>query len=199
MKFAALFTFLTTVQIFGTAYSQSTRLSLELKDASLVEVFQTIEATSEYKFLYHDALISPEEKFSISIENQTLEEILDKLFADSENTYSILENNLVVITPKTNGLLQQKVVSGTVTDKSGNPVPGVNIVIKGTTQGTITDIEGAYSIDVPSDDAVLVFSAVGFLTEEMVVGSQTVIDLVLIESIETLDELVVIGYERRRF
>ncbi len=194
MRFAVIFFFLTTVQIFGTVYSHSTRLSLELRNASVVEVFQAIETTSEYKFLYHDALISPEQKYNISIKDQTLEEILNNLFADSENTYSILENNLVVITPKTNNAQQQNVITGTITDKDGNPLPGVNIVEKGTSNGSITNNDGNYTISVSSSAAELVFSFVGYLTEEVQVGSQTKIDFSLIENIEELEDVIVVGY-----
>ena len=91
-------------------------------------------------------------------------------------------------------LLAQMEITGKVTDVSGNPIPGVNVIIKGTDIGTITDADGNYSIpDVPSD-ATLVFSFVGMLTEEAEVGSQTEINIMLVEDILSLDEVVVIGY-----
>src|SRR4030042_6730114 len=91
-------------------------------------------------------------------------------------------------------LLAQMEITGKVTDVSGNSIPGVNVIIKGTDIGTITDADGNYSIpDVPSD-ATLVFSFVGMLTEEAEVGSQTEINIMLVEDILSLDEVVVIGY-----
>ena len=86
-------------------------------------------------------------------------------------------------------------VSGKVTSlEDGGGIPGVNIVVKGTTLGTISDVQGQYSIDVPNQDAVLVVSSVGFVTKETLVGTQTTIDLVMTTDLETLSEVVVVGY-----
>ena len=90
---------------------------------------------------------------------------------------------------------QNTVITGTVTsaeDQTG--LPGVNVIVKGTAQGTVTDIDGKYSLGVPSAESVLVFSSVGFVQEEAVVGSQTVIDLVMNPDVTALDEIVVVGY-----
>lgn len=89
---------------------------------------------------------------------------------------------------------QQLQVTGTVTSGSGEPLPGVNVVVKETTTGTITDMDGNYSIKVPSGDAILVFSFVGYVEQEIPVGNQTVIDITMAESIEAIDEVVVVGY-----
>lgn len=183
-----------SLKAYGTEYSRSTRISLSLKQVTLSEVFSTIEAQTEFRFLYHDALIDDQKKININIENKTIEEILDELFAGSDNTYTVLENNLIVITPKDNKRQQDIIVTGTITDGNSVPLPGVNIVIKGTTTGTVTDLNGKYTLHVPTKDAILVFSSIGYLEEEILVGDKTVIDLVLSESIETLDEVVVIGY-----
>ena len=93
-----------------------------------------------------------------------------------------------------NPILQEVVVSGTLTDENDMPLPGVNIMVKGTTIGAITDIDGNYSITVPSADAVLVLSYVGYSTQEIPVGSQTTISLALAPDLTSLDEVVVIGY-----
>ncbi|NER84934.1 MAG: hypothetical protein F6K42_36570 [Leptolyngbya sp. SIO1D8] len=92
----------------------------------------------------------------------------------------------------------EKTIRGRVTGESGEPLPGVNVLIKGTTKGTITDVEGNYQLDVPDDAEALVFSYVGYLTEEVAIGSQTVIDLVLYPDITSLSEVVVIGYGEQK-
>src|SRR5690606_29114279 len=84
--------------------------------------------------------------------------------------------------------------SGTVTDDANEPLPGVNVVVKGTTVGTSTDAEGRYSIAVPDENAVLVFSFIGFQSQEITVGSQTVINITMLSDIQSLDEIVVVGY-----
>jgi hypothetical protein len=85
-------------------------------------------------------------------------------------------------------------VSGVVTDASGEPLPGVNIVIKGTLQGVITDFNGNYQIEVPDNNAILVFSYIGFTTSEVTVGDRREIDVVLEEDQKLIDEVLVIGY-----
>ena len=89
---------------------------------------------------------------------------------------------------------QVATVTGTITDDTGDPLPGVNIVLKGTSSGTLTDINGNYSLDVPDENAVLIFSYIGFTTAEVIVGTQSVIDFALVPDVTALDEIVVIGY-----
>nr|WKN34822.1 TonB-dependent receptor [Tunicatimonas sp. TK19036] len=94
---------------------------------------------------------------------------------------------------------QERTVSGRVTsDENPEGLPGVNVLIKGTAQGTITDVDGNYSIEVPSDESVLVFSSIGFVSEEIVVGTQSVIDVMMIPDITSLDEVVVVGYGEQK-
>jgi hypothetical protein len=106
---------------------------------------------------------------------------------DHKDQLAGLDNN-------SNLLLQEIVVSGVVTDESNMALPGVNIVVKGTTIGVITDVKGAYKINVPNTSAVLVFSYVGYATQEIAVGNQTTINLTLAPDLTSLDEVVVIGY-----
>lgn len=91
-------------------------------------------------------------------------------------------------------LAQERSVSGTVTDESGNTMPGVSVVIKGTSQGTATDVEGRYTLRVPGDDAALIFTFVGYSPTEIQVGSRSVVDVAMSPDIQTLTELVVTGY-----
>jgi len=199
MKFALLFSFLTTVQIFGTAYSQSTMLSLDLRNASLHDAFKEIESQSEFKFLYYDALISTEKNINIKLKNKTVEELLNILLESSNNTFSVLDNNLIVISRNTTEQKQEKKVSGTVTDsETGEPLPGVNISIKGTTMGTVTNTSGEFSITVRAPEDILEFSFLGYGKTEVVIGDQSTINIQLTEDIMALDELVVIGYGTQR-
>ena len=94
---------------------------------------------------------------------------------------------------KKKDLFQEITVTGKVTSEDGE-LPGVNVIVKGTTQGTVTDVEGNYSLDVPDEQSILVFSSVGYVQVEMVVGTQTVIDVILSTDIKALEEIVVIGY-----
>jgi TonB-linked SusC/RagA family outer membrane protein len=126
------------------------------------------------------------ENYPLSITNNT----------KGEFSLSIADGKQVVIIPETN--LQQAVVSGRVTDSEGNALPGVNIIEKETMNGTTTDQDGNYSITVSSSESVLVFSYVGYLSEEMQVGNQLVLNMTLIESLEELGEVVVVGYGKQK-
>ncbi|MFC2138363.1 TonB-dependent receptor [Bacteroidota bacterium] len=195
MKFASLLLFLSTFQILGSVYSQGTRLTFDLKNASVIDVFNSIEDQSEFKFLYHEALVNSEKSIDLKANENTVEEILNDVFANSENTFTVLENNLIVIKPKGGTSNQEIKITGKVMADKGNvTLPGVNIIIKGTDVGTVSDLDGNFSITAPSSESVLVFSFVGYEPQEIIVGEQTTINITLIESIKTLDEIVVIGY-----
>lgn len=118
--------------------------------------------------------------------------------ATSDYTYSLFENNLIVISLKNNvreqSNLQQNIVRGTVKDEEGNPIPGASVVLKGTTQGTTTDINGNYIINVVDPQSVLVFSFIGYINQEITVGTKTQINVSLAEEVVGLEEVVVIGY-----
>lgn len=195
MKFTLILFCASTLQIFATAYSQSTGLTFSLKNASIADVFEAIEKQSDFKFLYHDALINDKKNLNLDISNETVEEILNKLFAETGNNYTVLENNLIVITPSGMKIKQEKTITGTVVSSTNNePLPGVNVVEKGTLNGTITDINGKYTLTVSGDNSVLVFSYVGYLSQEIPVSGKTSIDVSMAEDIASLEEVVVVGY-----
>ncbi len=195
MKFIVIFSFLTTIQIYGIAYSQEGRISVNLSDASLTDVFSEIESKTQFKFLYNNKILDLNQKVSLREKDKTVDEILGNLFKEAKCTYTILENNLIVIVPLKSQQDEIR-ITGKVTsaiDNSG--IPGVTVFVKGSDRnGTITDGEGNYSILVPSTDAVLTFSSLGYNTEEISVGTNKNIDIILIESIESLDEIIVVGY-----
>jgi TonB-linked SusC/RagA family outer membrane protein len=168
-------------------------ISIDLENVSVKEVFKTIESQTPYRFFYNDELSDINKQVSIKIENKKIENVLDELFNSTEISYTILENNQIVVAPARS--MQQEVVSGKITDSStGEPLPGVNIVEKGTTQGVVTDSEGNYTITVKSSNSILLFSYIGYNSEEIVVGSQTTINVILIPSLEALEEVIVVGY-----
>jgi TonB-dependent SusC/RagA subfamily outer membrane receptor len=129
---------------------------------------------------------------NVSFSSKNIDENLQSIFSGSSVGYLILENNLVVLTSVE--ILQQQIVTGTVTDETGEPMPGVNVVVKGTNTGVVTDLSGRYTITVPNRDAVLVFSFMGYDSSEVIVGDQTNINLTFKEKNTMLEEVVVVGY-----
>ncbi len=184
------------VQIFATnANAQQTRLSLNLKNTSIRNVLGQIENQTDFYFIYNAKAVDVQKAVSIEVENESIPEILDKIFEGTNVTYRIDKRQIAISTNLAESISQQEItVSGRVTDSSGESLPGVTVLIKGTTQGTITDFDGDYSIfDVPGT-GTLVFSFVGMRSQEITVGGQSTIDVQLEEDAIGIEEVVAIGY-----
>jgi len=193
MKLTMLFILMTFGQLLAVqSYSQTTRLNLNLRGATIEEVISNIEKTTDFYFLYNKKIVDVERKVDIAAENKKITEVLDLLFNNSGVSYTIVGRQIVL---SGNEVMQQpKSVSGSVTDSSGAPLPGVTVVLKGSTQGTITDIDGKYVLGNVSGNATLVYSFVGMKTQEIPVSGKTTINVVLSEESIGLEEVVAIGY-----
>ena len=196
MKLSFIILFVCLFQMSATVYSQNGLFTIETKNSTMRELFKEIEQQSNYRFFYNDVLTDIDQKVSISEKDKRIDELLEIVLANSGITYRIMDNRLIVVSPA--ALLQQVTVTGTVTDAFGDPLPGVSVRIKGTTQGTATDASGLYSLQIPDENAILVFSFVGFVAQEMVVGNKKSIHVVLLEDTRLLEEVVVVGYGTQR-
>lgn len=184
------------------SYSQKTTFTISVQDQSVKDVFDYIEQHSEFIIFYLDKTIDVNRKVSINLKGQRVESILEQLFKNTDVTYTINDRQILLSKRKevtevapVVAVVQQKknTVSGVVLDPTGMPVIGANIMVKGTTSGTITDMDGKFSLEVDKD-ATLVISYIGFASQEIKVGNQTKLSISLKEDSEALDELVVVGY-----
>lgn len=180
----------------ASVYSQATQLSLKMEEARLSEVFDAIEKQSEFFFFYNRDVIDDQRIVSLEFENTGVENVLAEIFKDGSVTYEIFDRNILL---KINEDLpsesaQQRVVSGTVTDGTGMTLPGVTVMVKGTSNGTVTNIDGEYSLSGLPEDAVLRFSFIGMITQEVPVNNQSTISVVMQEDAIGIEEVVVIGY-----
>jgi hypothetical protein len=123
----------------GTSYSQTARLSLNVKNSTVQDVLEQIEDQSEFYFLYNNQLIDVKRKVDLELKDQKIETVLSSLFNDGSVDFQIKDRHIVLTPSEENSNQQQKSVSGKVIDTSNAPLPGVSVVIKGTTYGTITD------------------------------------------------------------
>ena len=182
-----------------TSYSQSARISIEMNNVTVEEVLNEIEAKSEFYFLYNNKLINVDRRVSVDVDAENIESVLQNLFKGTDVVYRIADKQIVLsrkdLAQNTvvDGIQQSKVVTGTVVDPTGMPVIGANIMVKGTTNGTITDMDGNFSLEADKD-AILVVSYIGFANQEIKVGNQSKLSIALKEDAEALDELVVVGY-----
>ena len=201
MRLTALALVAFSLNISATVYSQKTKLSLDVTNQSIKEILFQIENQSEFRFIYESGKLNLDKKVSINEESQTVETILNRLFAKEGIEYEITENNLILINPveKTarpdlQTAQQQKTqVTGTVTDANGEPIVGANVVEKGTTNGTITDIDGHYTLSGVSGKTLLV-SYIGYISQEVAVKEGAPVNVKLLEDTQKLDEVVVVGY-----
>jgi len=182
-----------SVNLLALENSLKTRFTYDFTGMTVREVFQVLEQQSKFRFFYNEDFKTIDKIVDLNVKDENVEGILDKIFSGSDITYKVLENNLIVLTVKQN--LQQYTVAGRVIDATtAIPLPGVNVIEKGTTNGTVTDVGGNYSLIVSNENAILVYSYMGYLPEETSIAGRTVIDIGLVEDITVLEEVVVIGY-----
>jgi len=203
MRNILILMFLTVFQVFANdSYSQKTRLTLNLNDVTVENVLTTIEEQSEFYFLCNKKLVDVDRKVNVRIEDQNVEQILAQVFQGSDVDYVILDRQ-IVLSPKeylaeAKSKLQPRTISGTVTDEEGEPVIGSTVTVRGTTIGAVSDMNGNYNLEVPTDAEILVFSFVGMLTQEVSIENQTEINITLETDVIGLEEVVVIGYGTQR-
>jgi TonB-linked SusC/RagA family outer membrane protein len=190
----------------GNSYSQQVKINLEMKNATLSDVINAIKKQTEFEFAYDSNL----EKLilknvSIHAKNENIDNVLSLLLQETDVNYKVIDKiillskNPVKTTSGIERSTQQLKVTGTITDASnGAPLPGVNIVIQGTTIGTVSDIDGNYNIAVPGPDAALVFSFIGYVSETVKVNGRSSINLSMVSDIKDLQEVVVVGYGTRK-
>lgn len=196
MKCISLFILLGTLQSFANlSYSQTVKLSLNMENTTIQEVLSTIEQESGFYFTYNLNQIKVSRKVSVNFKDKTVTEVLDELFAKENIHYVINDKHIALYKGNDKpSILQTRKITGMVTDKNGEPILGANIVEKGTaTNGTITDIDGKFSLSVESN-SILIVSYIGYDREEIPVKNRSVIEIILTENTRALDEVVVVGY-----
>ncbi|WP_298648764.1 TonB-dependent receptor [uncultured Proteiniphilum sp.] len=161
------------------------------------EILRVIETTSDMVFFYNNNDVDLNRKVSLQVSNESIEKVLDLLFANTQNTYKI-DGRQVYIMKKpvkeaVSNRQQKKTITGTIIDKDGEPIIGANIIEKGTTNGTVTDIDGKFSLSV-EDNAVIHISYIGYLAQDINTTGKVTLDIVMQEDTKALEEVVVVGY-----
>lgn len=198
MKLTTLLFFIALFQVSAHSYSQQTRLNLKFENATLESVFTKIEENSEFSVFYKNELIKDSKEVNGEFKNALIFDILDEVLKVENLAYTV-RNKLIIIVPKVEGAIningeQQNSLSGKVTDQSGASLPGVSVVVKGTTTGTITDGDGNFFLSSIPENATLQFSFVGMKMQEVAVGSKTKINVTLVDEPIAIEEVVAIGY-----
>jgi TonB-linked SusC/RagA family outer membrane protein len=204
MKIVVLLLFIGVGTALSETYSQSTLLTLEVNKQSVKEALQSIEKQSEYVFFFSDEINRDLDKqVNLHAKNQTIDRILDQLL-DASVSYKIIDRQVILQKNKQEQSISEPVIqqtgrriNGTITDANGESVIGANVVEKGTSNGAITDLDGKFTLNVP-DNAILTISFIGYITQELTVGSKTSLSIILQEDSQSLSEVVVVGYGTQR-
>jgi hypothetical protein len=198
----------------GEGYSQdllNSTISLRLNNVTLREALHTFEQRTSLTFSYSQDFVQLDQKVSVHAKNDRLSRVLEKMFKPLQIQFELLGNQVLLkkvpvrkpdvntsaLPDATEGVTSAAAltITGKVTANENNEgIPGVNVVLKGTNNGTITGTDGSYALSVPDGEGTLVFSFIGYVTEEVAIGNRSVIDVALVADIQSLNEVVVMGY-----
>ncbi|WP_232302830.1 SusC/RagA family TonB-linked outer membrane protein [Draconibacterium sediminis] len=193
MKLTTFLIFVLTLNVFAESYAQSTKITLSMDKATVKEVIEQIESETEFYFMlkYDDHLMN--RQVDIDFNDANIHDVLIQLFEANKYNYEIIDRYIAVTPLDATDANDQTTVKGIVTDEDGEALPGVTVLFKGTTNGTVTDINGYYELPV-AEGKILVFSFVGMKSQEVRLEGQTKIDVTLEVDAIGIEEVVAIGY-----
>jgi len=195
VKFFTVLFFLSLFCCFSI-HGQEQKVTVNLKNASLKEVFSVIEKQTSYRFSYRSAAVDDRKDVNVEKRGVSVATVLDVALKGRNLEYKIVSSKMIVISNKVTKATpstKQRKVSGIITDANGEPIIGANVAVKGTSTGTITDIDGKFDIEVPAN-TILNITYIGYQSMEINVGNKNTLDVRLSEDTQALDEIVVIGY-----
>lgn len=182
-------------------YSQKTVFSISITNQSVREVFDYIEHNSEFIFFYLNQTVELDRKVSLNLKEQRIENILDQIFENTDNTYTIKDRQIFITKrrPQTTSFVLEQVqkkfkVTGVITDGNGESIVGANVVEKGTTNGITSDIDGRYTLELSHEKAIISVSYIGYTTQEIKVDGRRNINIQLFEEPQALEQVVVTAY-----
>jgi len=201
MKFTVIFLFIACTQISARGFSQT--ITLSQKNATLKKIFKEINKQTGYQFFYQDELLKQGGRIDINVKNASIEQVLSLCFKDLPFTYTVMENTIILKEKIPDvvavAILPPPVVKGIIMGDQGTPLQGVSVVVKGTTNGTVTNARGEFSLENVSTDAVLIFSFIGYDRQEVRISSQTeTLRINLKLAVSILDALIVTGYSTKK-
>ncbi|MGC1516035.1 MAG: TonB-dependent receptor plug domain-containing protein, partial [Maribacter sp.] len=204
MKITALFLLVALFQLqANNTYSQKSKISMNMKDATIASIFDEIEQRTDFNILYKNSILDIDKRISINVDKVKIETLMEIVLKETNVSFEIRRKLIVLLEKKTSvkqqansssmdklkSLRQSMVVTGLVTDQNDVPLAGVSIVLKGTTKGVSTNFDGIYKIQASPGD-ILVFSYIGFKTTEVTVGEDATVNLKMTPSVSQLDEVI---------
>lgn len=195
MKLTLFLTILTSISVLAGSYAQNTKLDLKFEDRQIKEILNEIENKTQFSFMYDNNQVNVERKVNLDVKSTNIDEVLAKLFAGTNTTYKVIDRHIMLFSGDAPASVnQQSTVGGKVTSAQGESMPGVTIVVKGTSNGTITDANGQFTLSKVASTDVLVFSFIGMKSQEIPVGNKTDFQVTMTEENIGIEEVVAIGY-----
>ena len=207
MKLVSFIMLIGALSLSASSYSQMTKIDLNIQNTNIVDILHSIENSSQFIFVYDAEFIKSVSNRSIDVKSRAINEILDKLFQGTDVAYLIDDRQVFLYDRKDLSTLSsakalplivqqpsKKEISGLVKEIKGLPLPGVSVVVNGTTAGTITDADGKFRIVLPANAKTLSFSFVGMKTQEVEVDGKTSINITMVEESTSLEEVITVGY-----
>jgi len=198
MKLILFFVIITTLNAFSIGLAQT--VDLQVQNSTVESVFTEIRRQTGYRFIYNESALKGTARVDLNMKNAPLESVLIRLMKNQPLEYQLYKGTVVIkrkainLDESNRQTIQQRQINGKVTDKTGNPLVGVTVSIKGSSNGTSTNQNGEYTLNIVGTGNILAFSLVGFRAEEVAIGTQTTINIDLEDEISGLDEVIVVGY-----
>ena len=200
MKLTCALLFSAAMGMSAVGNAQTLRVNIQANNVATSQILSEIEKQTDYLFVYNKKEVDLNRRATVHAVNQTTAEVLSNLFEGTDIVYAIEGENIMLMkrsdvkkSHTTESTQQARIITGIVTDKDGIPVIGANVVVKGTTNGTITDMDGKFSLEVP-EGATLEISYIGYVTQTIRLGDKRNLNVTMHEDSQALDELVVVGF-----
>jgi len=189
--------------VASTSFSQNAKLDLNIENGTIKEVLLEIKKQTNVSFLYNNKELNDSERVTLSVRDNSVDNVLDLLLKNQNLAYSVENNVILIYKPGTSRSAERqqvnkRLIKGIVTDEKGEFIIGASVIEKGTTNGVISDINGAFSLQVPSNGVVLQVSFIGYVPQNVTVRDQSDVRVVMKEDLMNLDEVVVVGYGTMR-
>ena len=210
MKLTTFLLLIGALSLSASSYSQVTRIDLKMQNSNIQDILHSIESNSEFIFIYDAAYINSVANKSISVKSKTIDEIMDQLFKETGVAYLIDDRQVILYNSKDPSTLaaakaemvtaqqpQTRKLTGTVYDDDGKPVPGATVLIKGTAKGTVTSIDGAFSLNV-EPNTILVVSFIGYESQEIAVENKAALHVTLKATVAQLDDVTVVAFAKQK-
>ncbi|GAA4311449.1 TonB-dependent receptor [Mucilaginibacter gynuensis] len=196
MKLVTILLFTGILQIHATAFSQNV-YSFNLNNITVKEMFKQIEKNSNYTVFYRLDQVNVDQKIQLTVQDASIETVMKQVLQKQHLAFKVI-GDIIIIKPGDDKDISALTVTGAVTSESGETLPGVSVSLKGSELGTTTDASGKYSITIPDGSGTLIFTYIGYSSQQVAVNGQTVINVKLKEEAKALNEVVVVGYSTQR-